>query len=195
LVEQSLRKREVGGSSPSTGTTIPLPHKLGLTLVSICAYWLVVGLVEVLEAREGFPAAGQWFHYVVGGIFGALVMSPYAGAPHRAPRLLAVVVAGALIYYLAIRFVTEGPQGLGSTASFVMGGGGAALLVGIAVMLIGTVRLAWSAVPLTLAAGSLGGAAFELVNDTEMLVGHASWQILVCLALHFSLDDESQAPR
>jgi hypothetical protein len=179
--------------SPSTGSTLPLPHKLGLALVSVCTYWLVVGLVELLEAREGFPAAGQWFHYVVGGVFGALVMSPYAGAPHRAARLLAVVVAGALIYYLAIRFVTEGPQGLGSTASFVLGGSGAALLVAVALALIGTVQMAAVVVPLTLAAGALGGAAFEVVNDTEMLFGHAAWQILVCLALHFGVEKSAAA--
>jgi hypothetical protein len=191
LVEQSLRKREVGGSSPSTGTTNSLLVKFALALASVVAYAVLVQVAETLESVDGFPQAGFWFHHVVGAVFGALVLAPYA-QPHRhALRGVALALVSAAIYYLAVRFVVDGPLGYDAVTSFVLAGGSAALLCGLAVVAIGPRVFAWRLPALTLAAGAIGGGAFELnlAFDPHLVVGHAAWQLLVCLALHFSLQD------
>ena len=190
LVEQSLRKREVGGSSPSTGTTVAQSFavKLALAMVSVLGYWLIVQAAQALESSDAVPDPGLWVYYLIGVVFGALVMAPYASPTYWLPRIIALCVASALIYYLAIRFVTDGPLGYAGMTTFVIAGSGAALLVGLAVVLLAPRRFSWPLIPLTLAAGALGGAAFEfeLTKDAVMLAGHWAWQMLVCAALYLS---------
>ena len=189
MVEQSLRKREVGGSSPSTGTTSSLVVKYALALASVVAYAVMVQVAEALEAIEGLPQAGSWLHLAVGAIFGALVMAPYAEPRRRALRGAALAAAGAGIYYLAVRFVVEGPVGYDAITSFVLAGAGAALLCAVAVVALAPRAFTWQLPALALAAGAIGGVAFEveLPFDPDLVVGHAAWQLLVCLALHFGL--------
>jgi hypothetical protein len=166
-----------------------LAFKYLLAFASLVAYAAIWQVTEALDPLEGFPDAGLWFHYVVGAVFGALVLGPYAARDRRAPRVLALAAASGVIYYLAVRFVSEGPIGYGVILSFVPAGSMAALLCGLAVVAIAPRPFAWRLVPLLLAAGAAGGAAFELkfAFDQALLVGHAAWQILVCLALHFAL--------
>jgi Na+-transporting NADH:ubiquinone oxidoreductase subunit NqrB len=78
----------------------------------------------------------------------------------------------------------------------VLAGGGAAVAVGLAVVAIAQREGSWRLVALTLGAGILGGAAFELklAFDTGLVTGHAVWQLLVCLALHFGLQSRAIAP-
>lgn len=172
----------------STGTSFPLRYKYALVLVSLIAYTAIWQVAESLDGLESFPDPGLWFHYVVGAVFGALVLGPYAAPDRRALRVLALAVASAVIYYLAVRFVAEGPIGYDVILSFVIAGSVAALLSGLAVVAIAPRPFDWRLVPLLLAAGAAGGAAFELklAFDSLLLVGHAAWQILVCLALHFA---------
>jgi len=66
--------------SPATGTRIPLIIKLALALVSAIAYSVIAELADRFEAIESVPDTGLWFHYVVGAVFGALVLAPYLGA-------------------------------------------------------------------------------------------------------------------
>ncbi len=103
------------------------------------------------------------------------------------PRILALAAASAAIYWLAVRFVADGPIPYDSIVSLIVAGSGAALLCGLAVVFIAPRAFSWGLVPLLLAAGALGGAAFEIriPNDELLLVGHATWQLLVCLALHY----------
>jgi hypothetical protein len=156
-------------------------------MVSILCYWVIVQVAQWFEASAAIPEPGRWFHYPVGAVFGVLVMGPYASHARRAWRIAGLGAAGMLIYYLSIRFATEGLPGIDAMATFVLAGGISALLVGLAVALIGPRRFAWKLVPLTLAAGAVGGAAFELdlFRDPLMLAAHGAWQWLVCLALHF----------
>ncbi len=171
--------------------TNPLVLRIGLTLFSIVVYAILAALVETLEAVEGIPEAGVWFHYVVGGVFGALVLAQFIGPQQRVVRFAALCVTGAVIYYLAVRFVTDGPIGYDMIASFILAGSAAALLSGLAVVLIAPQAFSWKLLPLTLAAGALGGAAFDLKFsfDQTLLIGHALWQLLVCLALSLSFRD------
>jgi hypothetical protein len=172
---------------------LSLGAKLGLALVSVVGYLFIVQGAEWLDTREVVRNPGRWFHVPVGFLFGALVMGPYASRERRAWRISSLCAAGALIYFLSIRFVTDGPLGMNTLVSFVAAGSIAALLVGLAVALLAPRRFAWKLVPLMLVAGAAGGAAFEfeLTEDAVMLAGHAAWQVLVCLALYFSFSERS----
>lgn len=170
----------------STSTRFSLFTKLLLALGSIAAYVLVANVAEAVDPLEAVPDAGLWFHYVVGAIFGALVLGPYAAPDRRAVRVFALAAAAAVIYRLAILFVTEGPLDYGVLATFVIAGAGAALLCGLAVCAIAPRPFLPLAFVFLLAAGAVGGAAFDLkiASDPFLLVSHAAWQLLVCLALH-----------
>ena len=174
--------------SHSIGTRLPLLIKLALALVSVVAYSVIAELADRFEAIESVPDTGLWFHYVVGAVFGALVLAPYLGARQRIVRLILLCVASALIYWLAVWFVTDGPIGYNAITSFVLAGAGAALLSGFAVVALAPRAFDLRLVAFTLVAGAIGGAAFDLkfAFDQYLLAGHCAWQILVCLALHFS---------
>lgn len=173
--------------SPSTGTSLPLIIKLALALVSVLAYSAIAELADSVEAIENFPDMGLWFHYVVGAVFGALVLAPYLGARQQIIRFVLLCVASAAIYWLAVWFVTDGPIGYNAVTSFVIAGAGAALLSGLAVVAIAPRTLDVRLVAFTLVAGAIGGAAFDLkfAFDQYLLAGHVAWQLLTCLALHF----------
>ena len=177
--------------SPSTGTGASLAFRYGLALASVTAYAVTARLSDALEPIEGIPDAGQWFFYVVAAIFGALVMAPYAGPRQRALRCIGLTAASVAIYRLAIWYMTEGPLGYEAATSFAVVGAVASLLCGLAVVLVAPRAFDWRLLPLTLAAGALGGAAFDIriPSDQYLIVGHAAWQLLTCLALHFGLKD------
>src|SRR6185503_1702488 len=122
--------------SPSHGTGSSLVFKYGLALTSVVAYAVIAQLADALEPIEAIPDAGLWFHYVVGAVFGALVLGPYVGTNHRAMRILSLSVASAVIYYLAVKFVVDGPIGYEAITSFVIAGAGAAVLCGVATVFL-----------------------------------------------------------
>jgi hypothetical protein len=180
--------------SPSTGTkshmsTIQdaLAPRLMLATVSIVAYAVLVQLSPFVMAIDRVPYLNTAFHLVVGATFGAFVMVPYARAPRRLLRGLLLASAAAAIYYAAIRFVVDGPAGLDALASFAIAGAGAALLCGIAVAAIAPQSFTLRLGALLLVAGVVGGAAFDVKvsYDPNLLLGHAAWQFLTCLALFF----------
>lgn len=168
-----------------------LAAKLLLALASVGGYWLVVSLAERND-WSGTILGFQWPFHLIGLIFGALVMAPYAaGSSQPATRMLALAVASALIYQLAVRFVVDGPLDYSTIAPYVIAGAGSALLTGLAVALIAPRRLSWQLPVLALAAGAIGGAAFDWQLPVEWapndLHAYLAWQLLVCLALHRSL--------
>lgn len=173
--------------SPSTGTSFSLIGKYTLALVSLVAYVGFSLFAEHLEATGAMPEPGFWLQLAAGAAFGAFVLGPYATASQRVPRILALAAASSAIYYGAIAFVANGPLSGELIVSLVLVGSSAALLSGLAVVVIAPQRLSGRLVALLLAAGAAGGAAFELKipNDGLLLVGHAAWQLLVCLALHY----------
>jgi hypothetical protein len=195
LVDQSVREHAAGASGPFSGTGFPLLAKLLLALASITAYALVSKLAESVEAIEFLPEPALWFHYVVGAVFGALVLGPYVGPRQRGLRFVALCVAGSLTYWLAVRFVTDGPIGYGATTSFVIAGAAAAVLSGLAVAVISPRAYAVPVFALTLVAGMAGGVSFEIkiATDQFLLVSHAIWQLLVCLALHLGFRERRPA--
>lgn len=204
LVEQSLRKREVGGSSPSTGTRFPesrfrravqslsLPGKLILAVLSGGSYWLIDELGERFDWDATVFGNFAWQPQLVAAIFGILVMAPYVAASSvRLLRVLGMCVASAFIYFYAVKFVADGPFSYNTLAPFLISGAAAALLVGLSIVVLAPGRASWRLFVLCLVAGLVGGAAFEdsvwLGSDFAQFGGHLVWQVLVCLALHFGL--------
>lgn len=173
----------------ATGASFTLLGKYALALVSLIAFVAISLLGDHLESGVGFSESGFWLRLATGAVFGACVLGPYTAPSHRVPRILALAVASAAIYWLAVRFVADGPIPYDSIVSLIVAGSGAALLCGLAVVIIASRPFGWELVPLLLAAGTLGGVAFEIriPNDELLLVGHAAWQLLVCLALHFGI--------
>jgi len=164
-----------------------LPIKLALALVSVGAYWLIVALADRYDWSAtvfGF----QWPFHVIGLIFGALVMAPYAlESSHRAVRMVALAIASAVIYHFAVRFVVDGPLGYSTITPYVIAGAGAALLTGFAVVALAPRRMTWRLPVLTFVAGAIGGAAFDWQLPVEWapndLHAYLAWQLLVCLSL------------
>jgi hypothetical protein len=175
--------------SRSTGSVSSLVFKYGLALASVVAYALIAGLSDRFESIEGLPPTRQWFFYVVAVIFGALVLGPYAGPRQRAVRFVLLSAASAAIYRLAVWYMAEGPLGFEAATSFAVVGAVSSSLCGLAIVVIAPRPFDWRLLPLTLAAGALGGAAFDIriPADPYLIVGHAAWQLLTCLALHFGL--------
>jgi hypothetical protein len=168
-----------------------LPARLALALVSVGGYGLIVALAERFD-WSGTVFGFQWPLHVIGLLFGALVMAPYAGqSPQRAARVLALSIAGAAIYQLAVRFVVDGPLGYATITPYIIAGAGAAVLTGLAVVAFTPGRFQWRLMSLTLAAGAIGGAAFEWQLPIEWapndLHAYLAWQLLVCMALHWGL--------
>ena len=187
----SLRSR----NNPRALSELPLLIKLALALVSVVAYSVIAELADRVEAIESVPDAGLWFHYVVGAVFGALVLAPYTHRPRQRiyPGLCCSCVVSAGIYWLAVWFVTDGPIGYDAITSFVIAGSVAALLSACAVVAIAPRTLDPRLIAFTVVAGAMGGAAFDLkfAFDQYLLAGHVTWQLLTCLALHFSFRSSS----
>jgi hypothetical protein len=184
-VKRVTAKPEDSLGADSTGFT--LRGKYGLLLASLTGYVALALLAEHLASTGRTTEAGPWFHYAAGAVFGALVLGPYAVPRRRIARILALAVASAAIYWLAVRFVTETPIPYDVIVSLVIAGALAAVLCGLAVIVIAPRRFGWRVLVLLAIAGAAGGAAFEfrIPNDGLLLVGHATWQLLVGLALHF----------
>jgi len=168
-----------------------LPGKLALVLVSIAGYWLSGVLAEAVDQD-----AANWLvfplHHAPGLIFGLLVLGPYVARPPYALRLIAMAVASAVIYYLAVLFVIEGPFSYNTITPYLVSGGTAASLVATSTMLLAPRVWRWMPLLVTAIVGIAGGATFEWdpLADSEwfsLVVPHAVWQVLVCLALHLSL--------
>ncbi len=163
--------------------------KVALALVSAGTYGLLNSLSARSEALDAILSKANSGMHLIGIIFGALVMVPYvAPAGRRVLRAVTMCIASAAIYYAAVRFVADGPLGYNTITSFVLSGSGAALLTGLTVVVLGPRPFPARLIPLMLAAGAAGGAVFEYKSsiDETMLLAHAAWQLLVCLALHFS---------
>jgi uncharacterized membrane protein len=172
--------------------SLNLPAKIALALVSAGSYGLLTFLSERSATLDMVLSKANTGMHLVSLIFGALVMVPYAASSGRWPlRGAAMCVASAAIYYVAVRFVVDGPLNDDTMTSFAVSGAGAALLTGLTVVVLGPRVFRARLVPLMLVAGAAGGFVFDhkFSIDEAMLLGHLAWQTLVCLALHFSFRD------
>lgn len=169
--------------------SLNLPTKLALALVSAGSYGFLTFLADRSQALDAFLARANTGMHLIALVFGALVMVPYVAPTGRwLVRAAAMCIASAVIYYAAVRFVVDGPLGYSTITSFILSGSGAALLTGLAVVVLGPRSLQGKLIPLMLVAGAVGGSVFEYKSSIDgiMMLAHTSWQLLVCLALHFS---------
>ncbi len=169
--------------------SLSLGAKLALAFVSASSYGVLTFLSERSEALDAILSGGNSGLHLIALVFGLLVMVPYVVPTGRwALRAAAMCVASAAIYYAAVRFVADSWLGLDTATSFVLSGSTAALLAGLAVVVLGPRQFTAKLIPLMLVAGAAGGVVFEhkFSIDETMLLGHLAWQSLVCLALHFS---------
>ncbi len=174
--------------------SLNLPTKLALALVSAGSYGLLTFLSERSEALDALLSRANSGMHLIAVVFGALVMVPYVAPSGRwLLRAVAMCVASAAIYYAAVRFVVDGPLGYDTMTSFAASGAGAALLTGLAVVVLGPRPFQAKLIPLTLVAGAAGGSVFDhkFSIDETMLLGHLAWQSLVCLALHYCFRETS----
>lgn len=169
--------------------SLNLATKLVLALVSAGSYGLLTFLSERSVALDAFLSKANSGMHLVAVVFGALVMVPYVTASGRwLLRAAALCVASAAIYYVAVRFVVDGPFHYDTLTSFAVSGAGAALLTGLAIVFLAPRPFRMKLIPVMLVAGAAGGIVFDhkFSIDESMLLGHLTWQALVCLALHFS---------
>ena len=174
--------------------SLNLATKIALALVSAGFYGLLTFLSERSAAVDTFLSKANSGMHLVAVVFGAFVLVPYVTASRRWPlRAAALCIASAAIYYAAVRFVVDGPFHYDTMASFAVSGAGAALLTGLAVVLLAPRPFRMKLIPMLLVAGAAGGAVFDhkLSIDESMLLGHLAWQVLVCLALHYGLRSTS----
>ena len=170
--------------TPSNGTRFPripssLPLRIGLALVSIIAYAVLAAVAGWLEGVEGAPGTGLWFHYVVGAVFGALVLGPFVAPRQRVARFVAMCVASAAIYYLAVRFVVDGPIGYDMILSFILAGGVRRAPVGPRGGPDRAAGVLLEIVVLTLVAGAVGGATFDLKFAFDASLLHRPCRVAV----------------
>lgn len=171
---------------------MPLWVRLTLAIVSASSYWLVGTLGDRLQWPDTIFGGFAWQSHLIAAIFGALVMAPcIIESRFRWPRVAAMCVASAFIYFYAVKFVIDGPLSYNTIMPFLISGGGAALLVGLSVVVLAPQRASTRLFLLCLAAGVIGGAAFDdsiwLDSGFAEIGGHFAWQVLVCLSLHFGL--------
>jgi hypothetical protein len=173
--------------------SLPLWARLALAIVSAGAYWVIGTLGARFDWDETIFGDVAWQSHLIAAIFGALVMAPCIIASRlRWPRVAAMCVASALIYFYAVKFVIDGPLSYNTITPFLISGGGAALLVGLSVVALAPQRASARLLLLCLLAGVIGGATFDdsiwLDSGFAEIGGHFAWQVLVCLALHFGCD-------
>ncbi len=174
--------------------SLNLTTKFALALVSAGTYGLLTFLSERSEVLDTFLSKANSGMHLIAVVFGALVMVPYVTASGRWPlRAVALCVASAVIYYIAVRFVVDGPFHYDTLTSFAVSGAGAALLTGLAVVLLAPRPFRMQLIPMMLVAGAAGGIVFDhkFSIDESMLLGHLAWQTLACVALHFSFRETS----
>lgn len=172
--------------------SLPLWVRLALAALSTGSYWLVAALGDRFQWPDTIFGGFAWQSHLIAAIFGALVMAPCITASRfRWLRVAAMCVASAFIYFFAVKFVVDGPLSYNTITRFLISGGGAALLVGLAVVVLAPQRASTRLFLLCLVAGVIGGAAFDdaiwLDSGFEDIGGHLVWQVMVCLALHFGL--------
>ena len=178
---------------------LSLAQKLALAAASIVAYTLLTWLANHDGPVGHALSWGDTAVYLSAIVFGALVLVPYlAAAAGRVWRGLLLCAASAGSYRLAIWLAIDGPLQDVAIASFALAGACAALLCALAIVVLAPRPSNPRLVLLATAAGALGGAAFMLDLPIhwldELIVGHLSWQVLVCAALHYGLAPARPSP-
>lgn len=149
-----------------------------------------VGLAQIYLADfDGF--GGLLFFYSTSGLlFAAGVMFPYLNR-NRAMNLSAfgLAAASAASYWCAVWLALEMPIVAGNELrSFTIASVAGALIVMAALVVMIPIRMTGSLVAAVLFVGIIGGPVTNATlpkGGLLILVGHASWHLLLCLGIYF----------
>ena len=139
---------------------------------------------------------GTVFYGLSGLLFAGGVLYPYVKHDrHRAARIIGIVAASALSYWVAVNLTIDGPwsMGVGQVGSnlwaFTISSFAGVAIVMIALLPAGPVTLSRSYALYGIAAALLGGGITSMTLDADnffvMSSGFISWHLLVCLAIYF----------
>jgi hypothetical protein len=149
--------------------------------------------VGVIQIYDGFfdDLGGELTFYVLSGMtFAAGVLLPYLKRDdHFLVRILALVIASAASYYSAVWLALEGPfADDNGWISFTIASVAGATIVMAALVLTTLARASREFIWFGMAAGLIGGPiTFSTLTGENftILIGHASWHALVCVAIYF----------
>lgn len=168
-----------------------------LAAVSTAVWYILV------ESFDGgwTPLPGAWaelpgwvLFWSTGSVYSALVLFRYVPATGTGTRAVVFAVAGAMSYWIGVNFTVHSPID-SDVASTAVAGVITAAGLGCLVIWLGTLRFSPVFFAALCVAGGIGGAAIgvEALSNLldELVVGHAAWQILTCVALYYT---PSKAP-
>lgn len=166
----------------------------GIWWALVAAPWVAPGPIE-FESALYYPV--MW---ATGAAYSALVLFRYVS---RGAHACILAGAGVFTYWLGYHIAfTPVPWTEINTA---LAGAITAVFLGYLTARLGRLRLAWRMFGMLAAAGAIGGAVIggsihvDLVGDAAaegalppvwFTVGHGLWQVLTCVALYFSPQDE-----
>lgn len=177
---------------------------VALALVSTGIWWAVVAAPWAAPAPLEFAAPLYYpVMWATGAAYSALVLFRYVSGAARACVLAG---AGVFTYWLGFHIAfTPLPW---TVVNAALAGAITAMFLGYLTARLGRLRLAWRMFGMLAAAGALGGAVIggsinvDYFGDAAaegaphpawFTVGHGLWQVLTCVALYFSPQDEGAA--
>ena len=172
-----------------------------LALISALLWWALTEVDGVLSgSTRGFPT------YATGAVYAALVLVPYLPGLKGTLilRALALLICGALSYYLAIRVFIWAPGILKEIGRLGFIGILAALIIGIGARFIIPLAIRRDGWLMLAGAGLVGGVVIgigygpgfsmvHVMNGPLLLPGHIAWQVLVCLALYYGSNRDAKS--
>ena len=166
---------------------------VALAAVSTGAWYLLTELSDLAGGTSSLPTRWDevpaWLLIWLSGTFyAALVLLRYLD-PHGAPwRPVAVLLAGALSYWIGVQYATVLRPADSMIFDTAAAGVITAAFVGYITIRLGTLRFAYPQFAALCVAGGVGGAVigWSVLRDLELVAGHAAWQMLTCVALYYS---------
>jgi hypothetical protein len=173
---------------------LSLPAKIGLSILS----GVGVGFLQFSDA-DFSELGGDLTAYVLSGLlFAAGVLIPHLERDKSSYlRAVILIVASAASYRSAVWLALD--SGIGGEfewIAFVVASIAGATIVLTALVLVTPIRASLSFVVLGLLAGIIGGPVtyFTLpANEMLVILGHASWHTLICLAICFGAPSTSKS--
>jgi len=174
-----------------------------LALISALLWWALTEIEGVpTGSTPGFPT------YATGAVYAAFVLVPYLPGLRGTLKLraLTLLACGALSYFLAIRVFIWAPGILMEIGRMGFVGIVAALIIGIGARFIIPLDIRLDGWLMLVGAGLVGGVVVGIgygpgfstmsgMNGPFLLPGHVAWQVLVCLALYYGSNRNSEPQR
>lgn len=196
----------------------PIQLRVVYALIASVLWWAMFEIAVTIRGTNG-----EYLRWATGAVFSALVLIPYLPSLKGTFKLraIALLFCGALSYWAAIRatnhidlnhrfFVPEillSDQWRTLVTMYLLGIAGVvgAVIIGIVARLLVPLVLRWIGCLGLMGAGFLGGLVVGFgisvdegsggLNLFYFLPGHIAWQVLVCLALYYGSNRDSESQR